>query len=178
MASGDNMYVYDDNVFMLYDSVSIISDYETKLKILYHAEHACVEVVCFITGIFNDTLTLYLDYDQLTSTISTNAIGGDDKLRAQRRLEALVEYLLTHLAIVLDSHQAMKCRLILQNKRRKDRSSSIFSGSFNALAFEHDYLSSKNMNQTHHEEDQSIADHIIMEIPDGMKGYLELEKIK
>lgn len=84
--------------YVVYDNVQMVSDLETKLVMVYYPAYFTLEVVCVVQGVQEgNTLRLYLDYRMIYAAL----LQSDFVSRAKKRRRQLaLDFLLPRLKIV------------------------------------------------------------------------------
>lgn len=89
-----------NEAYVLYNAITMISQIETDLFIIFRAKFQCLEIICHVVGINEDVIHLYLDYQALLPFLP-NDIGKDqtEEQRSQKRINTIVDCLLKSLEL-------------------------------------------------------------------------------
>eukprot|EP00981_Chlorochromonas_danica_P010485 scaffold3243_cov173-Ochromonas_danica.AAC.18 len=89
-----------NEAYVLYNAITMISQIETDLFIIFRAKFQCLEIICHVVGINEDVIHLYLDYSALLPFLP-NDMGKDqtEEQRSQKRINTIVDCLLKSLEL-------------------------------------------------------------------------------
>lgn len=107
---------------VMYDNAHMISELEARVMILFWAHSNCLEVICRVLGVKEDTVRIYIDYRSLYASV----VAAADLTRLKKNRKAYaIEYILARLALIQDSDDDHMWMLTL--KAPKERKPSISS---------------------------------------------------
>lgn len=107
--------------FVIYKSPTMISELETDLTIAYWPRCLCLEVICYVKGIVEDTCEIYLDYKQLLNLLPKDQLQDPNESRGASRKKLMIEFLLTRLILLAHEHDLTRWRLAVLETPPRDR---------------------------------------------------------
>ena len=102
-----------EQMFLLYNSITMISDLETNLFMFFHKDHMCIEIACHVQGIVEDRCYIYLDFKSLLPIIASESIVTED-MKGHRKSAIVVAHLLR--GLFLTPHPSDPFRLFFSIK--------------------------------------------------------------
>ena len=93
----------DDAHILIYENAHMISEFETKLVMIFHPASYTIEIACLMLGIREgNTLSLYIDYKALYAAVLQPDIVSKAK---KRRRQVAIEFLLSRPVILHGVHR-------------------------------------------------------------------------
>lgn len=88
------------DVVSIFDGPTMISDIETNLTILIWPKLHCLELVCKVFGIVEDTVYLYLNHRKTMTMLPRDLIQDTTLSKKELKKRALIEFIMPRLGLV------------------------------------------------------------------------------
>lgn len=137
---------------IFYNARTMVTDFETNLVMVLWTEHLCLEVICGIIGVVEQTIHLYADYKLLINCLPKAFQGKDLQTRAIERRRSIVEFILQHLAIqenegTWELSLASSELLVKKDRRRSLSSEAVNANNERSIAVtQHSDMNSASIN--------------------------------
>lgn len=140
---------------LVYDSPTMISDLEANLSILIRPTFNCLELVCHVTGILEDTTHLFLDFDKTVAHLPRASFHENHVPDAALKKKALIDFLLPRLGLKSNDSDINRWDLVL------------YIHPFNTRGYGIDMTANKEFESAKFKE-PALMNQLMLDKPDGM----------